>query len=82
MNWSNFPSDKACFKVNIMRFYHIMTAPASRKNSMAFKLLPIFGGFVLFSVVAAFDQRIALAFAVGTIGFAVISMLIAVTRKH
>lgn len=65
-----------------MRFYHIMTAPASRKKSAAIKLFPIIGGFVVFSVLAAFNQQLAMALAVGTIAFAAISMLIAITRKH
>jgi hypothetical protein len=82
MNWSNFPASMACFNVSIMGFYQIMTVPASRKNTTASKVLPIVGGFVLFSAVAAFDQRLALALAVGTIGFAAISMLVAVFRKH
>lgn len=64
-----------------MRFYVMMAGPASRKKS-ALKLLAIVGGFALFSVIAMVDQRLALAAAVGTIGFAAISMLIAITRKH
>lgn len=59
-----------------------MSAPAPPKKTAATKLLPIIGGFVLFSTVAAFDQRIALALAIGTIGFAVISMLVALFGKH
>jgi len=65
-----------------MRFCSNMTAPASRKKEGAFKLLPVIGGFVLFSLVALFDQRIALALAIGTIGFAGISMVVALARKH
>lgn len=26
MNWSNFPASRACFKVVIMRFYHMESA--------------------------------------------------------
>lgn len=65
-----------------MRFYHVMDVPASPKSSAGAKLLPIIGGFALFSAVAAFDNRIALALAIGVIGFAAISMIIALTRKH
>lgn len=65
-----------------MRFYRVMGAPASPKPSTAAKLVPVIGGFVLFSVAAALDERAALAIAVGVIGFAALSMLIALTRKH
>ena len=65
-----------------MRFYHIMDAPApSNKQSVKSLLLPLFGGFLLLSIVAAFDERIALALAIGVIGFAAISMLFAILRK-
>jgi len=82
MNWSNFPASKACFRVSIVGFYQIMTAPASRKDTTASKVLPIVGGFLLFSAVAAFDQHLALALAIGTVGFAALSMLFAIFRKH
>jgi hypothetical protein len=59
-----------------------MGAPASPKTSTAAKLVPIIGGFFLFSAVAAFDDRLALTLAIGVIGFAVISMLAALFRKH
>ena len=65
-----------------MRFYHIMSPLAPRKKALIAKLLPIIGGFALFSIVAALDQRLAMALAVGAIGFAAISMIIALTRKH
>jgi hypothetical protein len=65
-----------------MRIYHNMGAPAPSKPSAAAKLVPVIGGFVLFSVAAVFDHRLAMVMAVGAIGFAVISMIVALTRKH
>jgi hypothetical protein len=65
-----------------MRFYRMMSAPAPRKRSYAIKLLPISGGFIVLSALAVFNQQLAMALAVGTIAFAAISMLVAITRKH
>lgn len=64
-----------------MRFHHVMTLPAPRKKTAASKLFPIIGGVVFFSVVALFEQRVALALAIGAIGFAGVSMLTAILRK-
>ena len=59
-----------------------MASPAPSKKSAAYTLVPIIGGFFIFTAIAAFNQRIAFIIAIGTISFAVISMLIALCRKH
>jgi hypothetical protein len=59
-----------------------MSQLGPRKPSTAARLAPIIGGFAIFSVVATFDSRIALAIAIGVIAFAALSMLLAIVRKH
>jgi hypothetical protein len=59
-----------------------MDAPAPPKPSLAARLFPIVVGFLCFSLAAVVDQRLALALAIGVIGYAAISMLIALFGKH
>jgi hypothetical protein len=65
-----------------MGFYHTMSTPASRKKPSGNKLLPVIGGFVFLSCVAAIDHHYAMLLALGMIAFAGLSMLIALARKH
>lgn len=59
-----------------------MSGPAPQKSKAVARILPIVGGFVLFSAVAVVDGRLAVALALGVIGFAVASMLLAILGKH
>ena len=59
-----------------------MSAPSSPKNIWVTLVLPIVAGLITLSLVAAFNQKLAFALAIGAIGFAAISMLAAVLRKH
>jgi hypothetical protein len=65
-----------------MRVYFFMRTPTTRARSKALKILPIIGGFLLFTALAGFNNNLAIALAVAVIGFAALSMLLALTRKH
>jgi uncharacterized membrane protein (Fun14 family) len=59
-----------------------MDMPASRKKNLVKMLAPIIGGVCIFGVIAGFSHSVATAAALAAIGFAAVSMLLAVTRKH
>lgn len=81
-NGSIFPSARACLSAGNMRFYIMMNPPASRRKIVAIRLMPIACGFTVLIGVAAFSENLAMALALAMIGFATVSMLVAVVRKH